>query len=113
MESAMVPTKCPACGHEYQFLIEPRPRMQVAAKLVVFGGALVTVACIALAFCLPLPAGLREISVWTLLIYAVPVAAIPAVLTLVIASRFSPVIDLKCRNCQRIETVCVRGSGGK
>jgi len=47
----MVPAKCPACGHEYEILIEPRPRMQAAAKLVVFVGSLATVSCIALAFC--------------------------------------------------------------
>ncbi len=101
----MVPAECPVCGHKYEFLIDPRPRMHAAARLTMVIGAMVTLGCIGLVFCLPLPAGLRTVSAWTLLLYALPAAVLPIAATLFIASRFPPVVDLKCKYCQHVEAV--------
>jgi hypothetical protein len=104
----MIPTECPYCGHEYHFLIEPRPKLQASAKLTWLGGALTTVLCVGLSFCLPLPDGLEWISAWTILVYAAPAAAVPLAMTVFLASRWSRVVDLRCGHCQRTATICLR-----
>jgi hypothetical protein len=100
-----IPSNCPWCAQPYGFLVEPRPTVQPAAKFTIGVGSLATLACVWMALHVPLPQGVREISAWTVLAYAVPAALLPIATTIAVASRFKHVLRLKCRHCGRVETV--------
>jgi hypothetical protein len=81
--------------------------MQKAAKVVIVFGSIIAVLCAILAFFLPLPPGMRTISNYDMFLYALIGAVIPIGVTIYIASRYSPVIDLECQHCHHTETVAV------
>ena len=105
-----IPTHCPQCGTEYHHLIPPQPKMQSVTKMIIGIGVAVTLLAMLFGLCLPLLVqdGFVRVGVSTVLVYTLPFAIPPMLVTIFIAAKIKRQLTLTCKTCQHAEVCLIK-----